>query len=74
MIGRFTVRVRQLLCGLSSHDALLHFEESRLSLVCVSCGHETPGWDLSRAPTQPERAATARPVVRLPLLGERRVA
>ena len=75
MMGRVAIRMRQFFCGLSNHDALLHFEEGRLSLVCATCGHETPGWDLENAPARSERtAAVARPVVRLPLLGERRVA
>jgi len=37
-------RVRQLLCGLHGHDTLLQFEQDRMFLRCVSCGHETPGW------------------------------
>ena len=43
---RMVRRVRQILCGLHGHDRLLHFEEDRMSLKCVSCGHESPGWDL----------------------------
>lgn len=75
MMGRVAIQMRQFFCGLSRHDALLHFEEGRLSLVCATCAHETPGWDLKRAPARSERAAAvARPVVRLPLLGKRRVA
>ena len=27
----------------------LHFERGRMSLKCASCGHETPGWEISRA-------------------------
>jgi hypothetical protein len=43
-------RVRQVFCGLHGHDTLLHFEQDRMSLRCVSCGHETPGWELNEAP------------------------
>ncbi len=43
-------RVRQFLCGLHGHDTLLHYEQERLSLQCVSCGHETPGWQLNEVP------------------------
>ena len=43
-------RVRQMICGLHGHDTLLAFEQNRMSLRCVSCGHETPGWELNEAP------------------------
>ena len=42
--------LRQMLCGLRGHDTLLHFEDERMSLRCVSCGHETPGWELNEVP------------------------
>lgn len=32
-------------CGLRGHDALLHFEDKRISLKCTSCTWESPGWD-----------------------------
>jgi len=38
--------IRQTYCALHGHDAMLHFEKERLFLQCVSCGHQTPGWDL----------------------------
>jgi len=71
-----TDKVRQFLCGLHGHDALLHFEHGRMSLQCTSCGYETPGWDL-RANDQPSQVAAefkSSRVVRMPLLGQRRVA
>ena len=37
-------RLRQMMCGLHGHDAVLHFERNRLSLQCVTCGLESPGW------------------------------
>ena len=43
-------RVRQMFCGLHGHDTLLHFEQDRMSLRCVSCHYETPGWELNEAP------------------------
>src|SRR5262245_23072465 len=43
-------RVRQLLCGLHGHETLLQFEHDRMFLKCVSCGHQSPGWDLTEAP------------------------
>jgi hypothetical protein len=38
--------IRQAYCGLHGHDTMLHFEKDRMFLQCVSCGHQTPGWDL----------------------------
>jgi hypothetical protein len=70
-----TDKVRQFLCGLHGHDALLHFEGGRMSLQCTSCGYETPGWDL-RASKESKQAAEFKSsrVVRMPLVGQRRVA
>lgn len=41
--------MRQFICGLHGHDALLHFEHGRMSLLCASCGHESPGWEVKSA-------------------------
>ncbi len=70
-----TDKVRQFFCGLHGHDALLHFEHGRMSLQCTSCGYETPGWDL-RAADEPPQAAEFKSsrIVRMPLVGQRRVA
>ena len=38
--------VSQTLCGLSGHAMMLHFESTRLSLQCMSCGRTTPGWSI----------------------------
>lgn len=72
-------RVRQMLCGLHGHDTLLNFEQDRMSLRCVSCGHETPGWELNEA--RPTVTATvtvrtdARPTAMRPhLISARRIA
>jgi len=67
-------KVRQSICGLHGHDSLLHFEQGRLSLLCSSCGHETPGWDVKSRPAHQEPARPKRRVVRMRLIGERRVA
>jgi hypothetical protein len=66
--------VQQFICGLHGHDSLLHFEQGRMSLLCSSCGHQTPGWDVKSAPRHQEPAGTGRRVVRMPLVGQRRVA
>ena len=39
--------IQQLACSLSGHDEVFHFEKNRVSLVCISCGHESPGWEVS---------------------------
>lgn len=43
-------RVRQAYCGLHGHDDLLQFEQDRMFLKCASCGHESPGWEMSETP------------------------
>jgi hypothetical protein len=43
-------RVRQAFCGLHGHDSLLQFEQDRMYLKCVSCGHESHGWELADTP------------------------
>ena len=73
-IGRAAEHVRHFLCGLHGHDALLHFEQGRISLQCTSCGYETPGWDVKAAPARAEAPQAARHIIRLPLISERRVA
>ena len=74
MVTRALQVIRQFICGLHGHDALLHFETGRLSMRCTSCGHETPGWDIKAAPARREVTATKARVLRLPLVRERRVA
>src|SRR5215211_2482946 len=43
-------RLRHLMCGLHGHDTLLQFDHGRMFLRCVSCGHETPGWETNDVP------------------------
>jgi hypothetical protein len=70
--ARVGVQLRQLICGLHGHDALRHFEQGRVSLLCPSCGYNSPGWNIKDEQPQPD---TARPrMVRIPLVGQRRVA
>ena len=64
------VWMRQTLCGLHGHDTFLHFERDRMSLRCVSCGHESPGWELD--PAHSERVERPRTLPHL--IGVRRVA
>jgi hypothetical protein len=75
LLTRAAGQVRQFICALHGHDSMLHFEKARLSLLCSSCGYETPGWDVKGAPAVHEPAAEPkRRLIRLPLLGERRLA
>ena len=74
VISRAAGQLRQFLCGLHGHDALLHFEQARLSLQCTSCGYETPGWDLRPERQRETTLVESRRVVRMPLVSERRVA
>jgi hypothetical protein len=68
--------LNQTFCGLRGHDTLLQFEDERMSLRCVSCGHETPGWELNEVPPtvtvrgDARRHAMARPQ----LISTRRIA
>src|SRR5579864_6061254 len=48
--GRLMDWIRQVICGLHGHDAMLQFEHDRMCLRCVSCGHQTSGWELNEAP------------------------
>jgi len=47
LAGRLATKLGQILCGLHGHDAVLHFEGKRVMMRCTSCGHDTPGWDVS---------------------------
>jgi hypothetical protein len=76
--GAMVERVRQLFCGLHGHDNLLQFEQDRMFLKCVSCGHESPGWELGDTPP-PEpihdtAAHRAHALMHADLIGVRRVA
>ena len=73
LFARAAGQMRQLICGLHGHDALLHFDHGRISLLCTSCGYESPGWEVKEAQARRPHTETS-PLVRLPLVGERRVA
>jgi hypothetical protein len=68
--GTLFSQMRQFVCGLHGHDTLLHFEGRHVSLVCASCGYESPGWSLPGAsPSAADRGTPGTPLVR-----ERRMA
>jgi len=53
VMNRAVARFAQLLCSLRGHDSVLHFEGKRVMMRCTSCGHDSPGWEVSgRAPRQ----------------------
>ena len=45
-VARAVGRLGQVLCGMSGHDAVMHFEGKRVMMRCTSCGHDTPGWEI----------------------------
>jgi hypothetical protein len=69
-------RVREAFCGLHGHDSLLQFHPDRLFLKCVSCGHESPGWELNETPPTVVAHADNRrhALVRSSIVDERRIA
>jgi len=48
IVASALARVQQGLCGLHGHDALLHYERNRMYLRCITCGYESPGWEVAR--------------------------
>jgi hypothetical protein len=75
LFSRLVLLARQFVCGLHGHDSLLHFEDGRMSLLCSSCGYDTPGWDVQGVPARREITGKARPrFVRVPLVRQRRAA
>lgn len=47
VVSRAVGRLGQLVCGARGHDSVLHFEGKRVMMRCTSCGHDTPGWEVS---------------------------
>jgi hypothetical protein len=68
--------MREAYCGLHGHDSMLHFEKDRMSLQCASCGHETPGWEMSEIsrPKVRLRGDSRRHVLRPHFVSERKIA
>ncbi|MCC6162369.1 MAG: hypothetical protein IT182_03365 [Acidobacteria bacterium] len=44
-LARIGEWLQQAICGMQGHDRYLHVEGSRVTLRCVSCRHDSPGWD-----------------------------
>jgi len=66
--------MREAFCGLRGHDEMLQFGRERMSLKCVSCGHESHGWDLNEARPAITARAEGRRSFMPQLIGIRRVA
>jgi hypothetical protein len=47
-----------LMCALRGHEAYLHFGPNRVSLQCVACGYESPGWTIERPSSIGDRLPT----------------
>ncbi|BCS35310.1 hypothetical protein TBR22_A45370 [Luteitalea sp. TBR-22] len=43
--ARMGTWLRQSLCAVNGHDKYLHVEGTRVTLRCVTCQHDSPGWD-----------------------------
>jgi hypothetical protein len=74
MLTKAMEHLRQFICGLHGHDALLHFEQGRMSLQCTSCGYESPGWDVNGVPERTVREVAKPRLVSMPLVRQRRAA
>jgi hypothetical protein len=53
-------KLQRAVCSLHGHDAILQYEHTRIFLRCMSCGYETPGWDVSPGAPPPRRVAEVR--------------
>lgn len=47
VVARGMARLGQLICGLSGHDAVMHYASKKVLMRCTSCGHESPGWEIT---------------------------
>jgi hypothetical protein len=69
IVTRVAGRLGQIFCGFRGHDSVLHFEGNRVMMRCTSCGHDTPGWDISgRAPRRRFEGDARRHIVATPRL------
>jgi hypothetical protein len=40
--------LQRQVCGLHGHDSMLTFAGTKMALICVSCGHQSPGIDVGQ--------------------------
>jgi hypothetical protein len=38
--------MRRTWCGLGGHEMIRRFDGNRISLECMSCGEQSPGWSI----------------------------
>jgi hypothetical protein len=73
-LARSWRQLRYLQCSLlHGHEECLQFQQNRISLRCISCGYETPGWVLDRH-TPLVRFPTERRRTYVPQVSARRIA
>jgi hypothetical protein len=73
-LARSFRQLRYLQCSLlGGHEECLQFQKNRISLRCISCGYETPGWVLDRH-TPLVRFPTERRRTYAPQVSARRIA
>jgi hypothetical protein len=48
LLGTTLARIQQIVCGWRGHDSVLQFDQSRMFLECMSCGRQSPGWQLEK--------------------------
>ena len=53
------VAAHRALCATRGHDTMLQIEPHRLSLRCVSCGHESAGWTIGEPVTRETRGGVS---------------
>jgi hypothetical protein len=51
---------KRLLCAVRGHEKYLHFDKNHISLRCVACGYESPGWSLGERKNAPFMAQAPR--------------
>ena len=63
LAGHFMESLRRLICAIRGHEDFMQVDKNRIYLLCISCGHESPGWIVdSRRPVlrfQARRSKTA---------------
>jgi hypothetical protein len=75
MLARTVDRLGQLVCGFRGHDSVLHFERNRVMMRCTSCGHDTPGWEITgRGPQKRFDGDARRHLMTTPRLALRKTA
>jgi hypothetical protein len=47
LVTRAMASMNQFFCGLRGHDSVLHFESNKVQMRCTSCGHDSPGWEIT---------------------------